>query len=148
MKLLFCKSCQDVIRLNKDYKNCSCKKIGGKYIDDLNAIYFGEQAVPLGFNNHSMLKAINTQPEDGLGKDFIAFVIPKKCNSFKFIKKDNLRTLALEWWYNLPQGTFYENGSKNALCEKYYPDRTSLSLTGREIENIWKNELGITELLY
>ena len=43
MKLLLCKECQDIVRLIQEEKRvCKCGKVGGKYTDDLNAVYFGE----------------------------------------------------------------------------------------------------------
>lgn len=84
MKLILCKNCQDVIRLMREKRFCKCGKCCGKYTDDLNAWYAGgEFVVPLGFNNGSLVKAVNNQPEEGLGENFSAFVIPKSCSTFK-----------------------------------------------------------------
>lgn len=55
-----------------------CGLTKGEYIDQLNAIYPGEHAVPLGFTYNSLIKAIQNQPKDGLGKQFTAFVIPQE----------------------------------------------------------------------
>lgn len=90
MKLLFCKNCDDVIRIfQKRKKKCKCGKIGGKYLDKNNAVYFGEDAVPVGFANSTFYKAIDNQPEqDGSGEYFTAFVISKICSTFKQIPKE------------------------------------------------------------
>lgn len=89
MKLLLCKECQDVVRLIKDQKRvCKCGKVGGKYIDELNAIYFGEMAVPIGFSNRSLVTAVHNQPKQGMGEDFTAFIIPKICASYKLVLED------------------------------------------------------------
>ena len=42
------------------------------YTDNLNAWYRGgENVVPLGFANGSLVKAINNQPKEGWGKGFL-----------------------------------------------------------------------------
>lgn len=83
MKLLFCKNCQDLIRLIASNRSCLCGKTSGHYDDDLNAVYEGDFAVPIGFLNSSFSKAIQNQPQDGKGEIFKAFVIPKDCPTFK-----------------------------------------------------------------
>lgn len=85
MKLLFCNECQDVIRLIKTKRTCKCGKVGGKYIDDLNAVYFGETAMPIGFANNSLRRAIYNQPDEGMGEVFTAFIIPKDCPTYKLV---------------------------------------------------------------
>ena len=85
MKLLLCKECQDVVRLNDVKRVCKCGKVGGKYTDDLNAIYFGETAVPIGFVNSTLAKAVHKQPKEGMGENFTAFVIPKVCSTYKLV---------------------------------------------------------------
>ena len=90
MKLLLCKECQDVVRLIDIKRVCKCGKIGGKYIDSINAIYFGENAIPIGFANNSLRLAVHTQPTVGMGKDFTAFVIPKNCPSYKLVNETEL----------------------------------------------------------
>ena len=83
MKLLYCKKCHDIILLRKGVRRvCECRKTRGIYIDDLNAEYDGEHAVPLGFDNKSFLQAIKDQPSEGMGQRFEAFVIPKSCPTF------------------------------------------------------------------
>ncbi len=91
MKLLLCKDCQDVIRLIPESKrSCKCGKIGGKYIDSLNAVYYGETAVPIGFANSTLVRAVVNQPKNGMGENFGAFVIAKVCDTFKKIKEKDL----------------------------------------------------------
>ena len=91
MKLLFCENCSDVISLHLDeVRTCKCKSIGGKYVDKLNAIYYGGEAVPIGFRNSSLINAIRWQPDSGLGEDFTAFVIAKKCPTFRLVTKEEL----------------------------------------------------------
>lgn len=85
MKLIFCKNCQDVVRLiMKEERFCQCGKCSGQYTDRLNAWYKGgENVIPLGFHNRSLSVALENQPEDGWGENFKAFVIPKICDTFK-----------------------------------------------------------------
>ncbi len=83
MKLLLCLNCNDIFNLSNKKKNCSCGTTGGHYQDDLNAIYWGFHAVPLGFDNSSLRKALLSQPSFGDGKRFDAFVIPKRCATMK-----------------------------------------------------------------
>ena len=88
MKLLLCKNCQDVIRLIQNEKRtCKCGAVSGMYTDSLNAVYSGEHAIPIGFANSTLVRAIKNQPENGMGETFTAFVIPKKCDTF--IKEEN-----------------------------------------------------------
>lgn len=79
MKLIYCTSCSDVVRLTKRERECECGKAHGQYHEDgLNAT-IGGTAVPLGFANYSFVDAVRSQPEDGRGHHFVAFVIPRKC---------------------------------------------------------------------
>lgn len=92
MKLLFCLSCTDVIRLIPERaRHCSCRRSGGVYIDGINAVIWGN-TMPLGFDNKSLAAAIMNQPDEGLGMRFEAFVIPKKCPSLEVIKKPRARS--------------------------------------------------------
>ncbi|RLI38909.1 hypothetical protein DRO66_00365 [Candidatus Bathyarchaeota archaeon] len=89
MKLIFCKSCHDVVKLIIGVKrSCKCGKCSGLYIDKLNAEYEGDDVMPLGFNNFSLKDALNDQPKSGQGMRFDAFVIPEICPTFKKLKKE------------------------------------------------------------
>jgi hypothetical protein len=81
MKLLYCKKCGDVFNLKFHIKKCYCAESEGYYIDEINAKYNGD-CIPIGIDNHSFRSAINLQPQQGLGKRFDAFVIPKECETF------------------------------------------------------------------
>lgn len=85
MKLLLCKECQDIVRLIDTRRVCKCGKVGGKYTDGLNAIYFGDMAVPLGLSNGTLVNAVRKRPESGMGENFTAFVVPKLCSTFKLV---------------------------------------------------------------
>jgi hypothetical protein len=90
MKLILCVECEDVFKLGKRKKRCKCRKSWGKYDKDgYNATYGGKHAVPIGFANLSLVRAINHQPKEaGPGMRFDAFVIPKECSTFVKIKED------------------------------------------------------------
>lgn len=81
MKLLFCNNCHDIFSLSFKEKTCTCGKVKGKYIDQLNAEYSGDDAIPLGIANPSFAEALENQPESGWGEEFTAWVIAKKCDT-------------------------------------------------------------------
>ena len=86
MKILFCKECQDCIKLVPQRESrCMCGKSRGTVKPDgLNAIISGDNCV-IGFSNPSLHNAIMNQPQKGIGKDFVAFVIPKECPTVKHV---------------------------------------------------------------
>jgi hypothetical protein len=86
MKLIYCKECQDVVRLQFYTRRCKCKKCKGWYLaDGLNAVISGP-CIPIGFANSFFMAAISNQPEEAPGKVFEAFVIEKNCPTIK-VKK-------------------------------------------------------------
>lgn len=87
MKLVLCKICQDIVRLQNEPRQCKCCESGGYYLDDIQAVYWGKDAAPLGFNNMTLVDAIHRQPNGpGVGATFVAFVIPRTCDTFKLVK--------------------------------------------------------------
>ena len=79
MKLLYCNTCRDIVKLSRTTRTCHCGATGGHYREDgLNAIYYGP-AIPLGFANSEFHTAIEGQPEYGDGYRYTSFVIPKVC---------------------------------------------------------------------
>ena len=89
MKLLFCDKCNDVFSLVEKSKWCSCEGCGGQYLDNLNAVYWGDTATPIGFSNSSFVKAVINRPKEGMGSKFEAFVIPIRCSTMKKITPPN-----------------------------------------------------------
>ena len=80
MKLLFCCRCQDIFKLLYHERHCSCGSCGGHYINKKEAVFWGDTAIPLGFNNKTLAEALEAQPQGpGRGHRFEAFVIPKVC---------------------------------------------------------------------
>lgn len=83
MKLIFCRACEDIIRLTRETRRCECARAGGYYGDNgVDATYWGT-AVPLGFKNSDFQRAMLDQPERGMGERFEAFVIPKDCPTMR-----------------------------------------------------------------
>jgi len=83
MKLIRCGNCGDVYNVTFGKKTCSCEKTWACYEPDgLHATYGGEHAIPIGFLNRSFLRALYNRPTRGQGRPFIAFVIPRECETF------------------------------------------------------------------
>lgn len=82
MKLIFCRSCRDVVALyvNGGDRKCMCGRASGRYTDGLNATISGD-AIPLGFDNSSFMMALRHRPQRGVGQMFEAFVIPAECDT-------------------------------------------------------------------
>ncbi len=84
MKLVLCTECWDVFKLAMEPRSCKCGLCSGHYKDRLNAVYSGEEAMPLGFANGSLMLAMGEQPKEGMGKEFTAFVIPEICPTMEY----------------------------------------------------------------
>lgn len=91
MKLIYCPHCEDIRKLALKLTTCECGRSYGRYDEDgLNAMY-GGKAVPIGLANESFIVALANQPESGLGKRFVAFVIPKQCPTFTKVEPRDQR---------------------------------------------------------
>ena len=89
MKLLYCNTCRDIVKLSRTTRTCHCGATGGHYREDgLNAIYYGP-AIPLGFANSEFHTAIEGQPEYGDGYRYTSFVIPKVCPTMVHIDSED-----------------------------------------------------------
>lgn len=86
MKLILCKECQDVFKLQEEMRFCKCQKSYGRYLNKLSAEFDGP-CVPIGFSNPSLSSAIRNQPVFSPGKVFEAFVVPTVSPTFKRISK-------------------------------------------------------------
>ena len=95
MKLIYCNTCGDIVSLVVDKERvCECGKSGGKYLDYINAEYWGD-CIPLGFNNYDLAYKLENQhnlPDYGMGEKFEAFTIPSVCDTFKRV--DNVSVLS------------------------------------------------------
>lgn len=85
MKLLYCRRCFSVFSLGSETRSCPCGETKGRCITNLEAEYSGP-GIPLEFAYDSFWLALRCQPENGAGEKFIAFVIPKECESFHKVK--------------------------------------------------------------
>ena len=83
MKLIFCKECHDVVKLDYVLRYCKCSESYGWYKNDgLHAVIMGP-CVPLGISNEDLQEAIRWRLDSGRGTEFTAFVIPKKCDTIE-----------------------------------------------------------------
>ena len=85
MKLIYCPMCKDVRRLTRRKRKCSCGQAWGRYVNDLEA-EVGGTAVPLGIAWSSFNYALRHRPKEGMGGEFVAFVIPKKCDTVQEVE--------------------------------------------------------------
>lgn len=104
MKLLVCAKCSEVFSLSHEYKECKGGHAGGRYVDNLNAHYWGprETTFILGFANGSFVDALRGQLMHGdlpptelggygftsPGREFKAFIIPYSASSVHRSTKD------------------------------------------------------------
>lgn len=88
MKLIFCASCRDIVKLRLGtYRTCFCGESGGRYIDRVNA-HIGGKAIPLGIRNDEFYAAIRNQPREGAGEEFCAFVIAEECPTIEVVQNE------------------------------------------------------------
>lgn len=80
--MLLCVECDSIFSLGYKLKVCTCGKVSGKYVDEVNAIYSGDSAYPIAFANSSFRDALRNQPKSGAGKRFDAFVVAKDCGTY------------------------------------------------------------------
>ena len=129
MKLLYCNTCRDIVKLSYATRTCQCGATGGHYREDgLNAIYYGP-AIPLGFANGSFHEALGNQPEFGMGTVYNAFVIPKVCPTMVHVDLLDY----IEIYEDLVDDPKYINKYKDALLEL----KTEKKI---KIKNVFKNE--------
>jgi len=83
MKLIFCPTCWDVIKLRNEKVSCECGKSTGFYLEDGLHAEIGGEAIPIGFLNKSFVDAIQDRPQNGSGREFTAFIIPRECHTVK-----------------------------------------------------------------
>lgn len=91
MKLIKCNICGDIFSISYETKYCTCKSVGGKYVDNLNAEYYcnkEEDITLIGIDNHSYKVATLLHNEKNImGTIFSSFIIPKDtCKTF--LRKD------------------------------------------------------------
>ena len=94
MKLLYCKSCADIVKLRLVPRTCACGKSSGHYTSLVNAD-IGGPCLVLGLDNRGFYAAIeHPQRKDGiqlgtpsvgvvLGVEFPAFILPESARSIR-----------------------------------------------------------------
>ena len=76
MKLIFCPSCQDLVKLLRSKRSCKCGDSWGKYTDHIKATV-GGLAIPVGVDNNTFAKAVRSRnmfPSAHMELNFDAFV--------------------------------------------------------------------------
>ncbi len=102
MKAVFCRKCQDIVKLQKNLPRvCDCGDSGGFYFrDGLHAVYFGEEAIPIGIDNHKFIDAIyvwTRMTNEKTGPNINAFLVSKEAETFRKIERSEISsTLAKE----------------------------------------------------
>lgn len=85
MKLFLCRKCQDIVRCQKKERKCKCGESTGYYLKDgRDAVFSGDNCLPLAIDNNALIKAIRMadienkhqkEPTTCKGVDFKAFVL-------------------------------------------------------------------------
>lgn len=89
MKLLLCRSCQDVQKLRTEPRWCACGKSGGRYLEDLlHAEYWGRHALLIGFANNTLADAVlsGLWKSGEFGPRFTAFIIPETATTVRKVR--------------------------------------------------------------
>jgi hypothetical protein len=86
---LYCINCLDIVKLSSKTSTCKCNQIGGRYLGNRFAVYYGKYAIPLGIENSSFTKAVKlyliSKGEAGLVSKI--FTIDNKTLYFKKVTK-------------------------------------------------------------
>jgi hypothetical protein len=61
MKLIYCRDCGDVVRLQRFVRMCLCGKTAGRYLEDGIHAVISEDAVPIGIDNNSLRMAVQAR---------------------------------------------------------------------------------------
>lgn len=64
MKLLLCIKCGDVLKLDFKERACECGSVRGAYMTDGHHAWVSDNAVVLGMNNKSLVRAVNIAASD------------------------------------------------------------------------------------
>ena len=143
MKLLYCNTCRDIVKLCSTTRSCQCGATGGHYKQDgLHAVYYGP-AIPLGFANSEFHRAIEaqpefgdgyrytsfvrSQPEFGKGTDYKAFVIPIVCPTMELVDLSDYTEV-------------YEEDSDYSIEKMMERAALDSNVKKTKIKNVFKNE--------
>ena len=127
MKLLYCNTCRDIVKLCSTTRSCQCGATGGHYKQDgLHAVYYGP-AIPLGFANSEFHRAIEAQPEFGDGYRYTSFVIPKVCPTMELVDLSDYTEV-------------YEEDSDYSIEKMMERAAVDSNIKKTKIKNVFKNE--------
>lgn len=78
MKLLYCKACNDLVRLQREWRLCNCRRSAGRYEDAARAIVAGEPAFAVGIMGDAITRAISdvATASGRFGPAFSGWVFP------------------------------------------------------------------------
>ena len=94
MKLLICGYCNDIFNLKiNEYKECSCGKTAGAYIDNERAVYSGDHLGCLAIHNMWWKYALSNRLESRHFGDrtFIGWCVPEDSLDGNFIRTDDVK---------------------------------------------------------
>ena len=81
MKLLYCKTCGDIVRLTHTMRTCMCTDSSGYYINVIKVLVNGP-CLALGFDNREFYRATRADLDAAKrGVEFLAFIIPESATS-------------------------------------------------------------------
>ena len=88
MKLVYCPTCQDLVRLYREDRQCKCGQSGGHYeANGRDAVLWGK-AIPFGLDNWELGRALQRRPESSLGQAITFFIIPKISPRISYQEQD------------------------------------------------------------
>lgn len=81
MKLLYCKSCKDCVRMQLAVRHCRCMKSSGKMNEDMHrAETWGRHAEVVGIGDTPLMQALNSPDLEatvfGLGPEVKTWIYP------------------------------------------------------------------------
>ena len=92
MKLIYCPSCKDVVKLRHEDRTCFCGKSGGRYINNVTVEIRGE-AIPLCIGWRSFLASIRNRHENNLydSVEFKSWIPPLVSNTIRREENKNVK---------------------------------------------------------
>ena len=96
MKLILCTECEDVVRLTFDVRRCGCGAIAGHYLPDGWHARVSDNAVCIGFDNHTLVRGLATLSKmspisTALGPDVKSWLFPKNYERIERVKRETLK---------------------------------------------------------
>ena len=77
MKLIYCRACQDIMKLTMETRYCACGRSWGKYLKGGSRALISSTSVPLAIENIPFDVALQKRDETGESQPFKADVIHK-----------------------------------------------------------------------